>query len=184
MTGRTDQDAAFRLTQRRVALRMALAVAITTIAFLAAAHVDTHRALQPVAPRLATSLRIDILTMLWLAATVGNVARLRFFSPQDIAGSSGGEPGAAVRAASAILQNTLEQAVLAIVAHLALAATLPAPTTLLMTLTGLFCVGRALFWLGYRRGAAARALGFALTFYPSVAALLVAAVTIALGHAG
>ena len=38
-----------------------------------------------------------------------------------------------------------------------------------------FTAGRLLFWTGYRDGAEARALGFALTFYPSVAALLMAA---------
>jgi uncharacterized membrane protein YecN with MAPEG domain len=36
----------------------------------------------------------------------------------------------------------------------------------------LFLVGRVLFWRGYAQGAPARALGFALTFYPSVAMLL------------
>ena len=36
----------------------------------------------------------------------------------------------------------------------------------------LFFVGRVLFWRGYAHGASARALGFALTFYPSVAMLL------------
>jgi uncharacterized membrane protein YecN with MAPEG domain len=35
-----------------------------------------------------------------------------------------------------------------------------------------FFVGRILFWRGYARGAPARALGFALTFYPSVAMIL------------
>lgn len=38
----------------------------------------------------------------------------------------------------------------------------------------LFSIGRWLFAAGYARGAGARALGFALTFYPTVAALLVA----------
>jgi hypothetical protein len=40
-------------------------------------------------------------------------------------------------------------------------------------LAGLFSVGRMLFWANYARGAAARAFGFALTFYASVAALLI-----------
>jgi uncharacterized membrane protein YecN with MAPEG domain len=45
----------------------------------------------------------------------------------------------------------------------------------------LFAVGRLLFWIGYRRGAAGRAFGFALTFYPSVLALLAAAFVGAFG---
>jgi len=36
----------------------------------------------------------------------------------------------------------------------------------------LFFIGRVLFWRGYARGAPGRALGFALTFYPTVAMLL------------
>jgi uncharacterized membrane protein YecN with MAPEG domain len=42
-------------------------------------------------------------------------------------------------------------------------------------LGGLFCGGRVLFWIGYRHGAVGRAFGFALTFYPSVGALLLSA---------
>ncbi|MGA2776038.1 MAG: hypothetical protein ABSF94_00665 [Steroidobacteraceae bacterium] len=40
-------------------------------------------------------------------------------------------------------------------------------------LGGFFCIGRLWFWIGYQRGPAARAFGFAISFYPSVAALLV-----------
>jgi hypothetical protein len=36
----------------------------------------------------------------------------------------------------------------------------------------LFVIGRVLFWRGCARGAPARALGFALTFYPSIGMLL------------
>ena len=39
----------------------------------------------------------------------------------------------------------------------------------------LFVIGRVLFWRGYAHGAPARALGFALTFYPSVVMLVVIA---------
>jgi hypothetical protein len=39
--------------------------------------------------------------------------------------------------------------------------------------TGLFSAGRLLFWMGYQHGAPRRALGFGLTFYPTIAALLI-----------
>jgi uncharacterized membrane protein YecN with MAPEG domain len=45
----------------------------------------------------------------------------------------------------------------------------------------LFFLGRVLFWQGYVRGAPARALGFALTFYPTVAMLVVAVGHLVLG---
>ena len=35
-----------------------------------------------------------------------------------------------------------------------------------------FGIGRVLFFVGYRKGASFRALGFAMTFYPSVLMLL------------
>jgi len=37
---------------------------------------------------------------------------------------------------------------------------------------GCFSLGRLLFFLGYLRGAAARSLGFTLTFYPTVGLLV------------
>ena len=42
----------------------------------------------------------------------------------------------------------------------------------------LFLIGRILFSRGYERGASARAVGFGLTFYPSVLMLAVAAITL------
>jgi fatty-acid desaturase len=67
------------------------------------------------------------------------------------------------------LQNTLEQLVLAIVAHLAL-VTIVAPESIraVAILVMLFVIGRATFWIGYHRSGAARAFGFATTFYPTV----------------
>jgi uncharacterized protein involved in response to NO len=56
------------------------------------------------------------------------------------------------------------------------AVTLDAYAVLVPVLAALFCAGRLLFWLGYERGAAARAVGFGLTFYPSLAVLIIAAV--------
>ncbi len=42
----------------------------------------------------------------------------------------------------------------------------------------LFGIGRAAFWRSYQYGAARRALGFALTFYPTVAAYALSIVLI------
>lgn len=70
----------------------------------------------------------------------------------------------------ALLQNTLEQVLLAVLAHGAFAALAPPHWLgLIPTYTVLFVVGRLLFATGYAGGAGGRALGFALTFYPSMA---------------
>ncbi len=97
-----------------------------------------------------------------------------FFPVKTLTAVAQPAPAIAVRNGNAVLQNTLEQVVLAVVAHLGLAAVLEGSGPLIVALVVLFCIGRALFWAGYAKGAAARALGFALTFYPSAFALLIA----------
>lgn len=164
---------AFKREQRGVALAMAAALVLTILA-LGAAAVTDHEPL-PSAERLRIAMTADVLVVAWLAAAIANVARLRFFSEQDIAGSSTETSTVEVRRAGAILQNTLEQVVLAVTAHMIVAASFPHARTLIVTLACLFAIGRLLFWIGYRHGARARAFGFALTFYPSVLALIASA---------
>ncbi len=60
--------------------------------------------------------------------------------------------------------------------------TFRAGATMLTALAILFCIGRALFWAGYGRGAGGRALGFALTFYPTIAAFGLSAAMLLLGR--
>src|SRR5208282_616348 len=76
--------------------------------------------------------------------------------------------------AAALLQNTMEQVAIAVPAHFGLAIFYGGRPIMVPVLGGLFCLGRFLFWSGYARGAVGRAFGFALTFYPSVGALLLA----------
>lgn len=155
---------------------MAAGVAATVASLWFAMNVDVGVA----ATRYALSLAISVpLTTLILA--IGNVARLRFFSREDIDAAVGTSPTLPVRRASAVLQNTLEQAVLAIGTYALLALARPGSAGSLIALATLFAVGRSLFWWGYARGAASRALGFALTFYPSVGAFGVAALSIIAG---
>lgn len=118
-------------------------------------------------------LRWDVLVVVCLLANIGALARHRFFSPEDIDGGGLGEGTARARVLQATLQNTLEQTVLAVVVHLIWAATMPFFWQAAVPVAAvLFFVGRLLFWRGYSRGAPARALGFALTFYPSGVMLL------------
>lgn len=123
--------------------------------------------------RLSAWLTCDLAVALWLTVAVGRLARHRFFSDDDIDGALG--PGT-VRAdiLQSLVQNTLEQTVLAAVAYgvWLLVPRPDAPIATAWIAVGCFSVGRLLFFLGYGRGAAARALGFALTFYPTVGLLL------------
>ncbi|MEW5683286.1 MAG: MAPEG family protein [Pseudomonadota bacterium] len=127
--------------------------------------------------RLAFAVRWDVPLLIWLAACVRRVSSGRFRSPADIGGSAFAQPSAAIAVPRAVLQNSLEQVVLAVGAHLALAVVLRGAELLaLPVLVGLFLAGRVWFALGYARGAPGRAPGMVLTAAPTFAALLLAGV--------
>jgi len=163
----------FQREQRGVAIGMVAALCVTILVTAACMYssVPSSRALTD---RLIAVARADLLVICWLGATIGNVARLRFFSADDIAGSATTNGTSDVNRAKAVLQNTLEQVALAIPIHLALAVLVESSEPLIIALATLFAIGRFLFWIGYVNGARYRAFGFALTFYPSVAGLIIA----------
>ena len=126
--------------------------------------------------RIDVALEAAVFPLICLAAAIAVVANLRFFSAADIDGAALTEPSPPVRIARAILANTAEQTLLAVPVYAGLALTGPPHALALpLVLSGSFVVGRLLFTVGYARGAAARSFGFALTFYPSVGALMVLA---------
>jgi hypothetical protein len=119
--------------------------------------------------RLAIWLAASVSASLWLVIGVALLARHRFFSPADIDGGGLTEGTPTARLLQSLIQNTLEQAVLAIPAYGAWLWLAPEGRRgLVIVCAGLFGLGRLLFFLGYRFGAPARALGFTLTFYPTV----------------
>ena len=163
--------------QRRVLRGIALALIVMALVLGTGALLvpPVVPALPRLEDRLAFALRCDLFIVAWLAAGIAAVARGRFFSVDDIQGSGFGASSPRIAVASAVLQNTLEQVVLAVIAHLVLASMLRGREMVVVPLlVVLFCAGRLAFWVGYRRGVGSRALGFALTFYPSVLALGVA----------
>jgi hypothetical protein len=174
------QASEFKREQRGVALAMAAALAVT-ITSLGIVMTNSMPLSAPFDVRLQSALRADLFVLLWLMAAIGNVARLRFFSQSDIAGSGVGSGTEPVRIANAILQNTLEQVFLAIGAHLIVTSIIPWSIPLVHTLVGLFVIGRLLFWLGYRHGAKGRAFGFALSFYPTALTLIGSATALLIG---
>ncbi len=163
----------FQHEQRGVALRMGAALCLTIL--VSASWLHWGGAATTLVERLIVTARADVFVLCWLAAAIGNVARLRFFSADDIAGSGFGTATAEVARANAVLQNTLEQVAVAVPVHVALAILVTSSMPLIVALAALFAIGRLLFWTGYAKGAEARAIGFALTFYPSVSGLIIAA---------
>lgn len=119
------------------------------------------------------NLRWLALIMACLMVAIGRLARHRFFTPEDLHGSGLTQGTETARILQAILQNTLEQVTLALPFYLLWALTLPSTWQTVIPLNAtLFVLGRVLFARGYAHGAPARALGFALTFYPTVAMAL------------
>ena len=124
------------------------------------------------AARLAFAARWLLIPGFALLAGIGMVANRRFFVPDAIDGTRTPE-SRSLEINLRYNQNTLEQTVLAAIAWAGLALQLPHDNlALIPVLAIVFGIGRAAFWIGYLVSPGARALGFALTFYPTVAALI------------
>lgn len=127
--------------------------------------------------RLVFTLRADLFVFVWVLVGVHLVSRGRYHSAADIGGSGSGPPSPKIAAKVAFLQNTLEQAFMAIGVHLVLATLLPGPA---MSLIGvavfLFGIGRISFYIGYPHGAGGRAFGMVTTVLPTLAGFVLAIV--------
>lgn len=132
--------------------------------------------------RLGLALGASFVVLLWVMLGVILVSTGRFFSEQDVAGSAFAPPSPAIAVKSAFLQNTLEQAVLAVGIYLVSAHWLPASgLALIPTAAVLFSIGRAAFLRGYLKGARGRSFGMATTMLPTMALYGFVAVTMIKG---
>ena len=128
--------------------------------------------LAPVLLKLPVFGLIPIIMTAFLApgivmmAMVGRLALRRHFG--DAAADGGALEGAA-EIDRRVLQNTVEQLVLAMAIWPAAAVMLGAAGPGVMMGLGLsFAVTRAVYWWGYHRAPQLRAFGFAATFLPTV----------------
>lgn len=167
--------------QRKIVTRSAGALVVCGLT-LAAGYLLLPRLFEfPVdlSDRLAFVLQADLFIFLWIVLGVRMVARGRFYSAADNRGSAYGPPSSRIAVPVAFLQNTLEQAVIAVGAHLALSTLLTGPAlALIPTAVVLFAIGRVSFLIGYPKGAGGRAFGIATTAIPTVGAYLLAIVLI------
>src|SRR3990170_5790080 len=131
--------------------------------------------------RIAWALKWALLPILTLMISIMRVANHRFSSPEDIDGSGLTDGTPHVCVLRAILQNTLEQAVLAVAAYAIWAAAMPYVWLRAIPIAALlFVAGRVLFARGYAQGAPGRATGFGLTAYPTFGMLVTVAIVLAL----
>lgn len=129
---------------------------------------------EALADRIGFAFRADAFVILWVLMAIQRVSTGRYNSPMDNRGSAYGPPSPAL-ALKIAFQNTLEQAFVAIGAHLALsAATGGAVLALIPASVLLFAVGRVAFLIGYPHGAGGRAFGIVLTMVPSYVLLGIA----------
>jgi hypothetical protein len=158
--------------KQRGVLKGIIVGAAITIVVLVGAVCFGPKVLTPAAAageRLGFAILSDSFIALWLAISIGLLAKHRFFTPEDIDGGGLTRGSEAASVLQSSLQNTLEQSVLAVLVHAAWAILMP--VTWIVAIPAavfLFLCGRVLFVRGYRGGAPSRAVGFALTFYPSV----------------
>ena len=126
------------------------------------------------AGRLRLAAGSCLVLILSLAIAIGRLAKHRFLTPEDIDGAAGGAGSTRARILQSLLQNTLEQTVLAGGIYLCWSVWMPPQWLSVPPMAALaFGIGRLLFFIGYEKGAPGRSFGFALAFYPSVVMLAV-----------
>ncbi|MCX7586300.1 MAPEG family protein [Phenylobacterium sp. 58.2.17] len=161
-------------TEQRAVLRQSLLAFAVCAPTLALASLGLPRVFsfpETLSERLAFGLRADLVIGLWVILGVRMVAKVRFESEADNAGSAYCRPSPRIAVPRAFLQNTLEQAFTAAFGILALATVEgEAALAYIAAMVVLFSLGRATFLRGYPRGAGGRAFGIATTALPTIGA--------------
>jgi uncharacterized membrane protein YecN with MAPEG domain len=125
--------------------------------------------LQPIDSKLLVLGWSMLIPCLFLIGSIARIAKYRFFSPEDIDSSAATSSSLTLTCLQSMLQNTLEQTVLAMIVYTLWILLTPSVWLSVLPLSACcFLIGRILFIRGYHKGAVSRALGFALTFYPSI----------------
>jgi uncharacterized membrane protein YecN with MAPEG domain len=141
-------------------------VGYTLTASFSDSSIDLNGAVEFRLKLLAVSLMLPAVVHL---ISIARVAQHRFFCADDIDGSALAKGTPHVKLLQALLQNTLEQLMLAVCVYFFAALTLKTDLLALIPVASvLFFLGRILFFIGYAGGASSRAYGFALTFYSTV----------------
>ena len=166
---------ALRREQKSALAQIAIANT-ASLAFIAGAFVLVpfdSSSLESAADRIAFTLRWEALAALTLGFGVSRVSLFRMFSARAIDGSAPTADERGLELGRRYLQNTLEQLVLAVIAHLALATWLaPDAMRLIPILVTWFVIARIAFFVGYQRNPTARILGFAATSLPTLVVLI------------
>jgi len=159
------------MVRKQILVGVGMLIAVAVLLLFASGRIVFAVALplDDTASRLAFAAKWLLVPGFALIAGIGMASGRRFFVEDAIDGSRLPE-SRSLEINLRYNSNTLEQTVLALVAWPLLALWLPADRLgLIPLLAVLFAAGRAAFWVGYLIAPWARAFGFALTFYPTVA---------------
>ena len=123
--------------------------------------------------RLSIAVQCTLVPGLFMMIAVARMARQRFFSPEDIDGGVTATDTPRAQLLQTLLQNTLEQSLIALLVYLGWALTMPATWLSVVPVAAMaFAIGRILFFLSYEKGAPSRALGFAMTCSATVVTMI------------
>ena len=123
--------------------------------------------------KLKIAILSCIIPALFLAICIGRLAKHRFLTPEDIDGGGLSNSSSQAILLQSLLQNTIEQTLLAAIVYCAWSVVMPATWLSVIPLAAFgFGIGRLLFFRGYQMGAPSRAIGFTLSFYPSIMMLI------------
>jgi uncharacterized MAPEG superfamily protein len=129
--------------------------------------------LESAGDRVAFALSWEPVAALALVLGVLRVVRGRFMSGARLDGSPPEPADVRLEVDRRYMQNTLEQLVLAVIAHLALATRLSGDQLRLVPILATwFLVARVAFLIGYQRDPLARGFGWAATWLPTLTVLL------------
>lgn len=170
----TAQDIDLKKEVQGIRVAAAKALLLSAVCFAAGYLLLPKYMNLPVATfdALVFTLRVDLFILLWVVVAIGLVSHARRQSTADIRGAAFGVPSESIRVKISFLQNTLEQAFIAIGSHLVFSSVLAGQAlSFIVVATALFAVGRVTFYLGYPRGAAARAFGMVTTTIPTMVIL-------------
>ena len=162
-----DLARAERKIRNAATLSLLLFVVAVGLAYLLLTHLVTFPV--TLAERLAFAARASAVVLFCVIVAVGMVSTIRKRSPEDIGGAAAGPPSERLAIAAAFLQNTLEQAVVAVGFYFAF-VTLATGAWLaaIPVSVAFFVVGRILYLRGYPQGAEGRAFGMTLTMMPVI----------------
>ena len=161
--------------QHRILLGSAKAAVVCAVVMVGACYLLPRFFAPPewLAERIAFALQADVFVLMWLVIGARMVSSGRFRSAADNRGSAFSAPSPDLAIKVAFLQNTLEQATMAVGIHLALASVLTGPALFsIPAAVALFGMGRVAFLKGYPKGAAARSFGMATTAIPTAVAFV------------